>query len=178
MSRLFIAQALRPEQAAQAYPLLQSAFPALTLSRWTEFVRSQTRTNPKPAERAKGIMAIQSDRGYIHGLFSYSVAPDLQHGRVLLVDNFVAVDLVESDAAVQALRQAMEEVAARLDCQAIRLHAAVSGDGLGPVLSDKGQAFGGVRRWLESVCYCGDPLGAEQPSPRRGTVYPLRRRPT
>ena len=178
MSRLFIAQALRPEQAAQAYPLLQSAFPALTLSRWTEFVRIQTRTDPKPADRAKGIMAIQSDRGYIHGLFSYSIAPDLQHGRVLLVDNFVAVGLVESDAAIRALRQAMEEVAARLDCRVIRLHAAGSGDGLGAALSDKGRVFGGARRWLESVCYCGDLLGGEQPSSRRGTVYPLRRRPT
>jgi hypothetical protein len=178
MSRLFIARALRPEQAAQAYPLLQSAFPALTLSRWTEFVRNLTRAKSRPADRAKGIMAIQSDRGYIHGLFSYSVAADLQHGRVLLVDNFVAVDLVASDSAVQALRQVMEEVATRLDCQAIRLHAAGAGNGLAAALSEQGRAFGNGGHWLESVCYSRDLSGHEPPSPRRATVHPLRRRPT
>lgn len=155
MTRLFSVQDLRPDEAARAYPLVQSAMPGLNLARWTGFVRGITKARSRGAERRSGIMTIRSDRGYIHGLFSYTVAPNLRHGRVLLVDNFVALDLIDPELPAKALGKVMESVALHFDCQAIYLNVA---DGGAPstIVPELGRPFSGHDRRFESICYFRD----------------------
>jgi hypothetical protein len=122
MPRVFTAKSLTSDQAAQAFPLIQTIAPNLTLERWNEFVqRLIDPTGPVQARRA-GIVTLQSERGYIHGLFCYTVEVDLQHGHVLSVENFIALDLIEHEAAVRALFDTMEETAYDLGCHAIHVH--------------------------------------------------------
>lgn len=134
MPRCFKAKPLTPDQVAQAFPLVQSAIPGLTLEDWRRYARQLEARRGAATPYEAGIVTIQSEQGYIHGLFSYVVEPDLRHSRVLSIENFVALDLVEREAAAAAVFKAMEEVAANLDCRAIHVHLPdmrerTSGDG-------------------------------------------------
>lgn len=121
MPRTFTAKTLSADQAAQAFPLIQTIVPSISLEHWSDFVRLVNRPQA-PQARQAGIMTVQSERGYIHGLFCYTVGVDLRHGPVLSIENFVALDLVERELAVKALVNAMEKMAHRLDCRAIHVH--------------------------------------------------------
>lgn len=130
MPRIFTAEPLRLKDAAQAYPLVQAAISGLTFDRWTAFVKCLTGPRRKKGFGNKGLMMIRSDRGYIHGLFSYSATVNLQYGRALLVDNFIAADVISGGGAAQALRDVMEDLAFQLDCDVICLRCCgQAGDG-------------------------------------------------
>lgn len=121
MSGPFTAKELTAEQVAQAFPLIQSAVPHLTLERWNGFVDLVAKLASGAERRQAGIMTIQNNRGYIHGLFSYTVEASLHHGRVLSIDNFVAFDMVDRDKAIEAMFEAMDDIAYGLGCQAIHV---------------------------------------------------------
>jgi hypothetical protein len=114
MPELFTPRHLGPNQIDQAYPIVQSIVPGLKVDDWRMFAR---RVHDLSADVA-GIMTVQS-KGYIHGLFSYTVEPHLQHRRVLSVNNVVVVDLFDPGAVAEALLEAMEALALDLDCRAI-----------------------------------------------------------
>ena len=106
------------EEIQQAYPLVQSIAPDLTLESWLAFASDIDR--PQPAGFGPGgIVAAQSGRGYIHGLFSYLVEPNLRYGRILNVDNFVAFDLIDRWKVAPKLLSAMDEQANHHGCKAI-----------------------------------------------------------
>ena len=121
MSGLFTAKELNAEQVAQAFPLIQSVVPHLTLEQWNGFVGLVGSLASEAQRRQAGIMTIQNSRGYIHGLFSYTVEANLHHGRVLSIDNFVAFDLVDRDRAIEAMFDAMDDIAYGLGCHAIHV---------------------------------------------------------
>ena len=51
---------------------------------------------------AGGIVSAQGEDGYIYGQVCYRVAPALQLNRTLVVEHFVALDLFDGSAAIQA----------------------------------------------------------------------------
>lgn len=117
----FTAKELSTDQVAQAFPLIQSAVPELTLEKWNVFVDLVAGLARGAERRHAGIMTIQNSRGYIHGLFSYMVEASLHHGRVLSIDNFVAFDFVEREQAIETMFGAMDDIAYGLGCQAIHV---------------------------------------------------------
>jgi hypothetical protein len=121
MPRTFTAKTLTGDQSAQAFPVIQTIVPSITLEHWNDFVHLLTHDDACQGRQA-GIMTVQSERGYIHGLFCYTVGVDIHHGPVLSIENFVALDLVERELAIKALVNAMEKIAHRLDCHAIHVH--------------------------------------------------------
>jgi hypothetical protein len=120
MSYRFHIAALTKDQITQAYPVVQAALPGITLEQWRAFAAAPSTGRGLP--NACGIITLQDRRGYIRGLFSYSVECDLTHGRVLFADNVVVLGLGNRNAGMSMLLQAMESVARRHGCAAIKTH--------------------------------------------------------
>lgn len=115
MPRNYKIKSLSPENAALAYPLIQAVLPAVSLEAWLAYT---AKINQSTAE-ATGIIIVESSRGYIHGLFHYNEATTLGHGKVLNVDNFIALDTGDRAAAIKMLIGVMEDLAREFGCDAI-----------------------------------------------------------
>ena len=119
----------------QAFPVMQAAMPGLDIKSWRTFAAKLVGARPArrtpaadgkvvslPTARRSGIVTVQLGRsGYIHGLFTYQVVPHLGHGRVLQVDNFIALDLFDPAAAADKLMEEMEHLGRALGCGAIHV---------------------------------------------------------
>lgn len=137
MPELLTPLRLGPKQVDQAFPIVQSLMPRLSIDDWRDFA---TRLGQEPSDRA-GIMTVQS-QGYIHGLFSYTVAPHLVHRQVLSVDNIVVVDLFTPGAVAEALLRALDQLAAELNCRIVQ-----------SVLPEGSRSGQDYRDWLVSRLY-------------------------
>jgi len=122
------ARSLRPEHIAQAFPLIQAALPGVPLEAWVAFARALVQDRDRPET---GIISIVSEQGYIAGLSSYRVDHSLMHGQSLTADHFVAIDMFDRQAVVNALADAVEALARACDCGAVHT-----------TLLDKGGAHG------------------------------------
>ena len=131
MHDTYVAKPLIRRQIDQAFPVVQTIAPDLDVERWRDFAAAilsvhelefeDKSTGRKEAAepRPRGIMTVQNERGYIHGLFSYTVEEHLRHGRVLDVENFIVLDLFDMAGAADELLNAMDRLAEDLGCTAI-----------------------------------------------------------
>ena len=111
-------KSLEPEHGRQAFPLVQSICPYLNLATWTNFIEGVAAA---PGPRNAGIIAAFTARGYIHGLFSYTVIPSLQHGKILGVDNFVAFEFPDRLGVTRELVARMDLLAFDHHCGAVHV---------------------------------------------------------
>ena len=132
MHATYVAKPVIRRQIDQAFPVVQTIAPDLDVDRWRDFAAAVLlprelefeldttgRTDDGAVPNPRGIMTVQNDRGYIHGLFSYTVEEHLRHGRVLTVENFIVLDLFDMAGAADELLNAMDRVAEALGCTAI-----------------------------------------------------------
>ena len=98
----------------QAYPIVHTLLPALAMDDWRRYAHTLI-AEPDPV---RGVMTAQHG-GYIRGLFCHWPDRSLQHGDMLIVDNFTVMDLFNPEGATRALVQAMEAMAAQHGCGAI-----------------------------------------------------------
>src|SRR4051794_31507666 len=97
----FIIELLTRDQIRSVYPLVREAVPAIDLATWLHFARQLTGSR-RGAQY--GIVAARREcRVCPCGLFCYRVEDDLELGKVLIADHFVAVDLLEPAAVLVAL---------------------------------------------------------------------------
>lgn len=183
MPETFIALPLTADQVDQAWPLVQSVYPEVTLARWrsyasplslglqaadmgelihiASFPDGNGRTLVADHLRDRGLIALQS-RGYIHGLFHYRVTESLTHGRTLQVDDIALMTPFSRKAAERALCAAIEEAAEQLRCAAT--HTVVQGVADGQAvrngsLAAEGEVLGLLRaagHAVEGVLLCRD----------------------
>jgi len=114
----FIIEVLSRDQIRSVYPLVREAVPTLDLSAWLRFARQLTGARHKGQ---CGIVAARREgRTFPCGLFCYRVTDDLNLGRVLIADHFVAVDLLDPAAVLVALVEELDGLAKRLGCAAVR----------------------------------------------------------
>ncbi len=92
--------------------------PNLDLEGWLRFTK-QTAAARK-AGRAGIIAARRTGRAHPCGLFCYRVDHDLEQGRVLVAEHFVAVDLLEPEVVLAALVAELDALGRRLGCNAVR----------------------------------------------------------
>ncbi|MFI4982912.1 MAG: hypothetical protein ACHQIO_21385 [Nevskiales bacterium] len=114
----FIIDGLSRDQVRSVYPLIREAVPTLDLPSWLRFARQLT--GSRRVGQCGIIVARREGRTFPCGLFCYRVAEDLKLGKTLVADHFVAVDLLEPGAVVAALVEALDGLAKRLGCQAVR----------------------------------------------------------
>lgn len=113
----FTVRALAPDEILSAFPLIREAMPAIGLNAWTDFARRLTGRRPANA----GIIAAwREGRPFPGGLFCYRVDSTLGQGRVLIAEYFVAIDLLDPKAVLDALVAELDALGRRLDCAAVR----------------------------------------------------------
>jgi hypothetical protein len=110
---------LSAKRIAQAFPLIQTALPEVTLAAWRGFAAALM---SGADDREGGILAVSDEHDYIAGLCSYQVVPDLVHGRLLDTDHFVAFDLLDRRPVAEALAEAVEALARKRGCSAVHTH--------------------------------------------------------
>jgi hypothetical protein len=109
---------LADHEARAVFPLIRETMPRVGLRAWLSFVK---RTSPPRADAPTGIMAVRRvGRPFPCGLFCYRVEPDLRHGRVLIAEHFVAIDLLDPAAVLEVLVRELEALGVRLGCAAVR----------------------------------------------------------
>ena len=142
-------------QIDQAFPLMQTRYPGLTLSQWRCFARAlmaprrPQRTAPGP-DPSCGIVTARTPQGYLTGLFSYRVTVDLCHDRILEVATLVAAGLFDPLATVDLMLEEIERLAKSLGCAAIRIERPQP-TGLADLVSKR---LCGDSRAVESVSLC------------------------
>ena len=110
---------LSAERITQAFPLIQTALPEVTLVGWHDFAAAlMSGGNP----REGGVLAVTDGQNYIAGLCSYQVVPDLVHGRLLDAGHFLAFDLLDPRPVAEALAEAVETLARKRGCTAVHTH--------------------------------------------------------
>jgi hypothetical protein len=115
---MFTVETLTADQYRSAFPLIREAIPGLDLAAWLRFA-SQLNVARKAGQ--SGIVAARREgRAYPCGLFCYRVDQDLERGRLLIAEHFVAVDLLDPAGVVAALLAELEALGRRLDCSAVR----------------------------------------------------------
>ena len=121
MVREYDIKPLTDQSAPKAYPLIQAACPEVSLNAWIDYATQLSVPSPPPTADS-GILIAESGRGYIHGLFAFSVRVVLNQRAVLTVENFIAVDMGDRAAATKALIAVMEQLAKDHNCSAIHTH--------------------------------------------------------
>jgi hypothetical protein len=112
--------ALDPDRVAQAYPVVREIAGDLTLEHWSEFVLSMVADEGK-IDWPRGIIVADLD-GYIRGMFTYHVMPDLLHGRALVVRNFAVLQMVARKSLADSLLEAVHKLAQAHRCNAIHAY--------------------------------------------------------
>lgn len=114
----FTVTTLAQDEARSVYPLIREAVPGLELAAWLRFARQLTQV--RRASVGGIVVARRTGRAFPCGLFCYRVDQDLERGRVLVADHFVAVDLLDPLAVLAALVGELESLGRRFDCVAVR----------------------------------------------------------
>ncbi len=111
---------LSRDRIAQAFPVVRETAGDLTLQSWSEFARPLVAHDGDP-EWPVGIIVADLD-GYIRGLFTYQVVPDLRHRRTLVISNLVVLHMVARKNLADALLDSVRDLARRHRCGAVHAH--------------------------------------------------------
>lgn len=172
MSHDLSIEPLRRDLIAQALPLVRSLKPDMSLEEWESYVDVLAESVDAAADGAEpsaGVIVAMDPEGYLHGLFTYAALEDMIHGRVLAVDNVIAVDLLGRDRATRLMIGEMNRLAEALACQAV--HVNLNEDrsafprGCSSVFSrfrEAGHTIDGVRLCLEIEERPRRAVGAEE----------------
>ncbi len=116
MSDRFTVKPLDLRRVDQAWPLVQTGRAANDRESWRSYAAALL------AMADGGIRTVEGEHGYIHGLYAFQALPSPKHGKVLQVDMFLALDLIEPEAAIDVLLADMDVIGAKLECKAVHLH--------------------------------------------------------
>ncbi len=114
----FTVKMLEASESRSVYPLIREVIPGLDLAAWLKFARHHT--SPRRVGHSGVVVARRAGRTFPCGLFCYRVDQDLERGRVLIAEHFVAVDLLDPSAVLAALVNELEALGNRLGCAAVR----------------------------------------------------------
>jgi len=142
-----------PDEAEQVYALIRTLAPEVPPDLWTAFVASCR----EPGE----LLGLRAPDGGIFGMTSYRIEECTRLGRVMLVDNFLTVELSRAAPGRTLLTSRLEEIAAAQHCTVVRQVTACGG-----WLAEERQALrnhlclvdtaAGKRFSKGPVCSCGN----------------------
>lgn len=118
MTQSYSIHALSPNEVPIVFPLVGAAYPMLDLKQWNDVARAFARGHAGEC----GLLGLRSEGGYFCGLLIYRCDRNPWHEPRMAVDLFVALDLIESRAAVAALLEATEAKANALACLTVQIH--------------------------------------------------------
>jgi len=113
---------LESDHAARAFPLIQAHDPRATLDQWQRYVRALADPDTVTTGTEPGGAIVATDTlGYIHGLFTYRVAPNLIAGRSLVIEHFVPFEGLTTHGVANILLLEIEPLARRLSCHSVAI---------------------------------------------------------
>lgn len=104
---------IHPRDADRALPLVQHFAPGLDRASWRSYVREQSRGEG-------GVMGLEDPRGYIHGLFSWSIRRPLVARRVMSIRDLILLQL-PGKALQAAVMDAMTDFARAKACHSLEM---------------------------------------------------------
>ncbi|WP_094455844.1 hypothetical protein [Niveispirillum lacus] len=116
MSDRFTVKTLDRRRVDQAWPLVQTGRAANDRDAWRHYANQLLGTADS------GIRTVEGEHGYLHGIYAFKVLPSPRHAKVFQVDMFLALDLIEPEAAIDVLLDDMDQMAVDLGCNAVHLH--------------------------------------------------------
>ena len=119
---MFVYYNVRPlslERIPEAFPVVAFLDERVTAQDWSNYASAVVAANGQGG--GHGIMTLQDPQSHIIGLSVYHVRPDLQRGRVLVIENFAVVTLIGAQQAASTLLAAMEELARDRDCACLAI---------------------------------------------------------
>jgi len=120
MSKRYVVKPLGEGQVLQAYPLVQTAVPHLTLDQWMDYAEGFC-GGKRATTTDTGVMSAQNPDGYIYGIYCHEVETDIQHGRVLKIINLVTANLYDSAGIMDKMINSMIDKARDSDCVAVQV---------------------------------------------------------
>jgi hypothetical protein len=130
MSKRYVVKPLGEGQVLQAYPLVQTAVPHLTLEQWIGYAE-QLCGRWHAAECGSGVMSAQNPDGYIYGIYCHEVENSIKLGRILKVRNLVTANLYDSAGIMDRMIESMGSKARDSRCVAVQVELPES-VGMGP----------------------------------------------
>lgn len=153
MSKRYVVKPLGEGQVLQAFPLVQSAVPHLTLDQWMRYAEELCGRR-RSAESGVGVMSAQNPDGYIYGIYCHEVETDIKQGRVLKVSNLVTANLYDSAGIMDRMIDSMIDMARDSGCAAVQVDLPREiGHGPQPIEGPASMLRGAGYR-LESVALC------------------------
>jgi hypothetical protein len=119
---VFIYYNVRPlsqERIPEAFPVVAFLDEQVTPQQWSDYATAVVAASGQGG--GHGIMTLQDPQSNIIGLSVYHVRPDLQRGRVLVIENFAVVTLIGAQQAASTLLAAMEALARDRDCACLAI---------------------------------------------------------
>lgn len=98
---------------ASLYPLVWATSPGISLDQWLDYARAISEKG--------GILGLFGPDETPFGFLAYRPEPTLQHGRVLHIDNFVALELGGTGAGRHALHEAAKTIARERTCTSLEI---------------------------------------------------------
>jgi hypothetical protein len=144
MSLSFRVAALSDGEVPQAFPLIQATWPGADLTAWRSFVQF---FNDRTMAGYAGVLAVRDPASSICGVLAYRLDRDLRAGRLLAVQLFTAVDLINSPRTVRALLDAAEGRASELQCAGVQIRLYRDQTGLASRLRALGLSSEGSLFW-------------------------------
>ncbi len=120
MSQRYVVKPLGEGQVLQAYPLVQTAVPHLTLDQWLDYAKVVCET-ARSTSPGTGVMSAQNGEGYIYGIYCHEVSTDIQHGRILKVSNLIAANLYDAAGIMDRMIDSMLKMARDQGCAAVHV---------------------------------------------------------
>jgi hypothetical protein len=140
-NELYSAVDLPPARFHQAYPLIQVSGADFTLDQWLEYAKGLHERRDKGA----GILSAVSEDGYIHALATYELWARCAEARVIEVEYFCYLDLLNRSVGPLLIR-ALEERGRRFNCSEARVRTSqilgTSGPTSSPTATAMFQRFG------------------------------------
>lgn len=127
---------LRGDRILQAYPLVCAAGGDISVEEWRAYVRTMLGARAREADCCD-IIGICASNGYLRGLFTYRVSPDLHHGRILEVEYFVVESVFSPGDIFAALMAGVEDEARKHGCNAIHAKTQPGAERLSEMLKDR-----------------------------------------
>ena len=110
----------------QALVLVELVVQDISRVAWTKFAQGRI---SQASSLSGEILTVQDSQGIIVGLASCVINEDLNEGQTLLIDQLVSVPMIDQqrDALMSTLLEAMEDIATKHCCSAIRFQPGAFG---------------------------------------------------
>ena len=108
---------LQGQRIAKIVPLVQTRKPDYTLDMLMGALQEQLERGTED----EGIVAFETDRGYVVGLFTYSIFRDVIDGAFLMINNFISMDVIGRYGTVDTMLREIEALARRTGASKVKI---------------------------------------------------------